>query len=131
MINQSLPDMDDITLDGPEVNGVSPTDSTVMISSEPERGQIKDRSKALKKIVSFCALVPSLKPSVVYEHESIETVEDRASQSPLSDRYFDEFGFRIDDLDALSSKYSMSYVRKIAKSSCCVLVEYLGIQLGH
>ncbi|KAA0194887.1 Small G protein signaling modulator 3 [Fasciolopsis buskii] len=78
------------------MNGFQENGTTIPIS---ESCIEEERRKALRKIVSFCALVPSLKPSIVYDYESPGDEEDRIGDSPLSGRYFDEFGFRIDDLD--------------------------------
>ncbi|KAK4475929.1 hypothetical protein MN116_001170 [Schistosoma mekongi] len=54
--------------------------------------------KELDKIVSFSALVPSLKPSCVYRQLD-EQVSSEANIPGFVKRYFDEFGFRIDDLE--------------------------------
>ncbi|KAF8561489.1 hypothetical protein P879_03787 [Paragonimus westermani] len=60
-----------------------------------------ERRKLLQQISSFSALVPSLKPTVAYSNSKSATASPSDSGSispPAIGRYFDEFGFRIDDL---------------------------------
>lgn len=90
------------------MNGFQENGTTIPIS---ESCIEEERRKALRKIVSFCALVPSLKPSIVYDYESPGDEEDRIGDSPLSGRYFDEFGFRIDDLGKSSGSFYPYVIR--------------------
>ncbi|CAH8621275.1 unnamed protein product [Heterobilharzia americana] len=54
--------------------------------------------KELNKIASFSALVPSLKPSCVYRQLD-DQISSESNVPSVVKRYFDEFGFRIDDLE--------------------------------
>lgn len=61
--------------------------------------------KELTEILSFSALVPSLKPSCVYRQLD-DQVSSESNVPMLVKRYFDEFGFRIDDLGNILYKSS-------------------------
>ncbi|VDQ06584.1 unnamed protein product [Trichobilharzia regenti] len=85
--------------EGLELNGQS-----IRVGNQQNRGDSDENSsnmpilrKELSEIASFSALVPSLKPSCIYRQ--IDDQNSSESNAPkLVKRYFDEFGFRIDDL---------------------------------
>nr|CAH8874110.1 unnamed protein product [Trichobilharzia regenti]CAH8874112.1 unnamed protein product [Trichobilharzia regenti] len=86
--------------EGLELNGQS-----IRVGNQQNRGDSDENSsnmpilrKELSEIASFSALVPSLKPSCIYRQ--IDDQNSSESNAPkLVKRYFDEFGFRIDDLE--------------------------------
>ncbi|CAH8576788.1 unnamed protein product [Schistosoma turkestanicum] len=72
----------------------------------------------LTEIVSFSALVPSLKPSCVYGKPA-DQVSSESNVQSLVKRYFDEFGFRIDDLEgSLPNPFIESSANRRAWLTC-------------
>ncbi|RTG85081.1 small G protein signaling modulator 3 [Schistosoma bovis] len=73
--------------------------------------------KELTEILSFSALVPSLKPSCVYRQLD-DQVSSESNVPMLVKRYFDEFGFRIDDLENLPCPFIESSANRRAWLTC-------------
>uniref|UniRef100_A0A094ZXN5 RUN and TBC1 domain-containing protein 3 n=1 Tax=Schistosoma haematobium TaxID=6185 RepID=A0A094ZXN5_SCHHA len=73
--------------------------------------------KELTEILSFSALVPSLKPSCVYRQLD-DQVSPESNVPMLVKRYFDEFGFRIDDLENLPCPFIESSANRRAWLTC-------------
>ncbi|CAH8629662.1 unnamed protein product [Schistosoma intercalatum] len=73
--------------------------------------------KGLTEILSFSALVPSLKPSCVYRQLD-DQVSPESNVPMLVKRYFDEFGFRIDDLENLPCPFIESSANRRAWLTC-------------
>ncbi|CAH8649744.1 unnamed protein product [Schistosoma margrebowiei] len=73
--------------------------------------------KELTEILSFSALVPSLKPSCVYRQLDNQ-VSPESNVPMLVKRYFDEFGFRIDDLENLPYPFIESSANRRAWLTC-------------